>query len=533
MQKRALIFLLIAAFAAAAVVMVELGVRSAVLSPFILLDSKKEEGDQKLLTGYSTYQGNYLLHIQNNPDERAERPLSFHIGRTVYQFDEINMENIALSAGKEMTVLTRRGIEADFSDQANIQATERKFFFNQYVVRAPENDTVFSIHFKPEFSKTHILLIYFCSILLPCFLALIFNAVLPFRNLFTLFFPFILAGILPLLLNYHFTMSYALLLSESYILSILLCIFSPSFLSVALTTVVYQYTVKSEEDTDDEGPEMKEAEFLHFSRRETIAISLLLAGGLAYFFSFFLIPLSVYVKVIDTWYLFIVWYLSLTMMIMIVYTILHRFMGNYDDIGLTEPFAALKKTIEQKCAITVSLFMKKDSEHETNAWVYTVPFASRKGMNIYMTEGLMKNFTLDEIKAVLFHEIGHMKLKHGRWILAVTFGVAIAISLIMFYARKIMLGFGWWHYIFIFPMGVMALILLTEWLPNKISKIFEHQADAYAVRQCEDKELYIRTLMKLNKISEKEDGEFASKRREWKESHPSFQKRINFIKDRY
>lgn len=132
---------------------------------------------------------------------------------------------------------------------------------------------------------------------------------------------------------------------------------------------------------------------------------------------------------------------------------------------------------------------------------------------------------------MLFHEIGHIKLKHGRWILAITFGVAIAVSLIMFFARKIMLGFGWWHYIFIFPIGVIILMLLTEWLPNKISKMFEHQADEYAVRQSGDKDLYIRTLVKLNRISEKEDGEFASRRKEWKETHPSFQKRINFIKD--
>ena len=138
---------------------------------------------------------------------------------------------------------------------------------------------------------------------------------------------------------------------------------------------------------------------------------------------------------------------------------------------------------------------------------------------------------MKEIKAVLFHEIGHLKLKHGRWVLAITFGVAIAISLIMFYTRKIMLGFGWLYYIFIFAFGMIILIVLTEWLPNKISKIFEHQADAFAVRQLGEKELYVQTLMKLYQMSEKEDGDFVPKRKEWKETHPSIQKRINFIKD--
>ncbi|MED1442935.1 hypothetical protein P4U24_14245 [Aeribacillus composti] len=41
MKKRMLIFLLVTAFFTVLVIMVELSIRSAVLSPFILLDSKK------------------------------------------------------------------------------------------------------------------------------------------------------------------------------------------------------------------------------------------------------------------------------------------------------------------------------------------------------------------------------------------------------------------------------------------------------------------------------------------------------------
>lgn len=532
MKKRALIFLLVAAFSTAAVMMVELGVRSAVLSPFILLDSKKQEEVHKLLTGYSIYQGDYLLDIQNTREGHDNRPLAFHIGRTDYQFNKVDTGNIALPAGEDMTIMTRRGVEASFNEEATIQSSERKFFFNEYTIHAVEKDASFSIQLKPEFSKALILMIYFCSFLLPCLLALFFNQILSLRNLFTLFMPFILAGILPLLLNYHFTMGYALLLTNSYIWSLVLCIFLPTFLSVLLTTAVYKRTINSEEEQNTmSDSQMSETEFLQFTRRETIGISLLVAGGLGYFCLFFLIPLSLYVEIVDKWYLFIIWYLSLTFIIMLVYTILHRFVGNYADVGSVESFCSLKKTIEQACRVKVNLFIKEESGYETNAWVYSTPLTSRKGVNIYMTEGLVKKFTLDEIKAVLFHEMGHVKLKHGCWILSITFGVATAISLIMFFSRKIMLGFGWWHYIIIFPIGVVLLILLTEWLPNKTSKMFEHQADEYAVRQLEDKELYIQTLMKLNRISEKEGGELDSKRKEWKETHPSFQKRIKFIKD--
>jgi hypothetical protein len=37
--------------------------------------------------------------------------------------------------------------------------------------------------------------------------------------------------------------------------------------------------------------------------------------------------------------------------------------------------------------------------------------------------------------------------------------------------------------------------------------------------------------MKLQLISEEEEGAFVVKRKEWKETHPTFQKRIQFIKD--
>lgn len=142
----------------------------------------------------------------------------------------------------------------------------------------------------------------------------------------------------------------------------------------------------------------------------------------------------------------------------------------------------------------------------------------------------MKKFTLDELKAVLFHEIGHMKRKRGRWILSLTFGIATLTSITLFFTRKVMLGHGWWQYIVLLPVSVVVLIWLTEWLPNKISKMFEHQADEYAVRQLGDKELYIQTLRKLQQISEIEDGEFVGKRKEWKKTHPSFEKRINVLK---
>lgn len=54
MKKRMLIFLLVTAFFTVSVIMVELSIRSAVLSPFILLDSKKCRSPEAF---------NWLFHI--------------------------------------------------------------------------------------------------------------------------------------------------------------------------------------------------------------------------------------------------------------------------------------------------------------------------------------------------------------------------------------------------------------------------------------------------------------------------------------
>lgn len=308
----------------------------------------------------------------------------------------------------------------------------------------------------------------------------------------------------------------------------MLCLFLPTFLSVAGTTVVYQWTINRENPIEEH--ERTEMGFLTFTKRETIGISFLVAASLAYFFSYFLFPLSLSVQMVDKWYFFVAWYLSLTLILTLVYTAFHHWMANYENVGCTEPFCFLKQTIESTCHLNVHLFIQKESEHETNAWVYSTPFVFKKGFNMYMTEGLVKKFTLEELKAVLFHEIGHVKRKHGRWILSPTFGITTLTSITLFFARKVMLGHGWWQYIVLLPVSVVILIWLTEWLPNKISKMFEHQADEYAVRQLGDKELYIQTLRKLQQISEIEDGEFVGKRKEWKKTHPSFEKRINVLK---
>lgn len=171
----------------------------------------------KLLTGYSIYQGEYQLDIQNASEDNTNDSLTFQIGDTDYQFHKVDTEHVMLPVGEEITVLTRRGVEPLFNKEVMVQSSERKFFFNEYIIRAVKKDASFFIPLQPEFRQSFTFWIYGCSFLLPILLALLFNSLLSVRNLFTLFTPFILAAILSLLLNYHFLMGYALLWTNSYI----------------------------------------------------------------------------------------------------------------------------------------------------------------------------------------------------------------------------------------------------------------------------------------------------------------------------
>jgi Zn-dependent protease with chaperone function len=145
-----------------------------------------------------------------------------------------------------------------------------------------------------------------------------------------------------------------------------------------------------------------------------------------------------------------------------------------------------------------------------------------------MTEGLIERFSEKEIETIIYHELGHIKLRHGKLILVLIFVVALAVSVLMFYIRQIMLAFGWWQYLLVFPIGVIVLVIISEWFPKKISKAFEHQADAFVIKNTKEKELYINTLIKLAEYND----EFYSdsvKRSDWNDTHPSLKKRIDYL----
>lgn len=110
---------------------------------------------------------------------------------------------------------------------------------------------------------------------------------------------------------------------------------------------------------------------------------------------------------------------------------------------------------------------KKDSQHDVNAWIYSFQLPFRRKVNLYVTEGLIDKFDTEEIRAILFHEMGHVKLKHAHFTIYLTVIVTLLMGISMYYARQVMLANGWWQYILLFPAGILIMIFMTEWSQRK------------------------------------------------------------------
>lgn len=527
MFRKLMLCYIVAVVITICIITVELGLRSAINSPVLLIESNMEDkGIHKVLTGYSSIQGNYLLSIESRElNENKDDSLGFDVINKKYRFQDLN--DVVERVNGDIEVVTRKGIIPSFSKETIVKEDNNNLLINSYIISSTDyQQEIAQMKIDSEYSDKVSIALYIISFLFSAVITYILNCKESRRNLFTLFFPFILAIVVPIGLNYIYSFNYFLIQTDSYIYSFLLSILLPTWISLFLTTVILNSlsekdkTVKREFDN-----------FLNFSKRENIVLISLTTFGLIYFLSYYLIPLSWHVKLISNILLFIIYYLSVVFIFMVGYLLLDRFIGNFEEITNTTALHDMISRIEQSTHSNVRVFKKQDSTDEINAWVYsTNQFVTNK-INIYVTEGLLSNFSKEEIMGVLFHEIGHIKLKHNRYIAVVTLLIAIIVSTILFYTRILMLSYGWWHYILLFPLGVTVLIFLTEWLSNHVSKSFEFQADNYAVKHSENQQVYVDTLLKLSKISNDKEGIEIQKRSEWKESHPTFEKRINNVKE--
>ncbi len=170
----------------------------------------------------------------------------------------------------------------------------------------------------------------------------------------------------------------------------------------------------------------------------------------------------------------------------------------------------LKRAIEKyatKVGFTLkNVFVIDGSKRSTKANAYFSGFGSQKRITLYDT--LINDLEIDEIVAVLAHEVGHYKRKHiifnlvastlltgfTLWLLSVfvslpIFSEALHISIPSFHIGLIVFG------ILYSPISEITGLLM-----NIISRKFEYQADNYAKETFAAKPL-ITSLKKLSKNS--------------------------------
>ncbi len=147
--------------------------------------------------------------------------------------------------------------------------------------------------------------------------------------------------------------------------------------------------------------------------------------------------------------------------------------------------------------------------------------------NVYMSDYLLENLDIEESKAVLAHEIGHIK-KHHLWIrTALYLGIFIIFptlgAIFEWYEanyNEIPIWFGLLIFAIMF-IGYMGLFLYF------INRVQERQADAYVLELKVNANVYIKALYKLGKLNnmvmkfDKIDEKF--------QTHPSTAKRIKWI----
>ncbi|KYH34044.1 protease HtpX [Clostridium tepidiprofundi DSM 19306] len=148
---------------------------------------------------------------------------------------------------------------------------------------------------------------------------------------------------------------------------------------------------------------------------------------------------------------------------------------------------------------------------------------------IFISDYLLENFSLEETKAILAHEIGHIKKFH-LWIrTALIIGMLIVFPLLgeLFeYYEKTISEIPIWLGIMIFAI---VFILYFGFFLYFIYRIQERQADSFVLELGVDGEVFISALYKLAKLNHtvmkynKVDEKF--------KTHPSVAKRIKWIRD--
>ena len=167
-----------------------------------------------------------------------------------------------------------------------------------------------------------------------------------------------------------------------------------------------------------------------------------------------------------------------------------------------------------------------------------------KSRKVVLFDNLLKNYTDDEILAIIGHELGHGKLHHlhiHRFYSLIKLTVISFITFNLIYNVNLYHAFGYvWvnndniiNYGLIGFMLTMMIIGSIKWILDPfeawMSRKMEYAADRYSIRNTGRKNAMITSLLKLS--SENLSDVFPNEYYEaWNYSHPSITKRIDAIK---
>ena len=141
---------------------------------------------------------------------------------------------------------------------------------------------------------------------------------------------------------------------------------------------------------------------------------------------------------------------------------------------------------------------------------------------ILIGEPLCEKMTNNELKGVVFHEIGHLKLGHLYKMFFLNIVSSIIFVFIYSFSENIIES---QHYrdtimepVMVMLVGLIYGVIAFILIPYFFQRRLEYQADAFAVRKV-GAEQYVQTLEKLNEITE-------NKMMKGSVTHPSLKDRI-------
>lgn len=141
---------------------------------------------------------------------------------------------------------------------------------------------------------------------------------------------------------------------------------------------------------------------------------------------------------------------------------------------------------------------------------------------ILIGEPLSEKMTDNELKGIVFHEIGHLKLGHLYKMFFLNMVSSIILVFLYGFSMKIIES---QHYrdtimepVMVALVGLIYGVIAFILIPYFFQRRLEYQADAFAVRKV-GAEQYVQTLEKLNEITE-------NKMMKGSVTHPSLKNRI-------